>query len=691
MNSLSLSKTPGRADLRSRWMREFERLTQFKTQIYVYGNVKDTVLYPVGTENWKLGPLREALFEFFRAQGAYQIVAGYDLLDGMSFADETGVGFTPAPPLAKEPLVKESSVGKSAETPLTMAQLYEQLVDWSERKANENSKVGRHPRALHPEEPLDLALHQIRACLLNNKVPCAFVVEYSSQLVGAPNNLQQDERLSFLRLVKAATQSQRVGVRDAEGDGLREVQNILVLVCDKLTDLPPWLYLNNPFTGNVEIEAPRSYERRHFFERFLAHSPHLSELKALDDLVDMTDGMSVRDLFGIRKVARGDKLAIGARSGVKELVDRYKYGELESEWDNLAPERLIHAEEELARRVMGQSAAVGAVADVLRRARLHLSGAQHSSRSKPRGILFFAGPTGVGKTELAKAMAELVFGTEEACLRFDMSEYGQAQSDQRLMGAPPGYVGYEEGGQLTNRVKGNPFSVLLFDEIEKAHPSILDKFLQILEDGRMTDGRGDTVYFSESLIVFTSNVGIYQLDPVTNRPQIDIDGQPILNVDPREDVEYPVVRAKVLAGVEGYFKHILGRPELLNRIGQNIVVFDFVREETLRQIIEKKVLPSIAAQIEERWKVRVTFEEAVLDGLMELGGGDVSNGGRGIGNIAEAAILNPLARVLFGLFEAGNGQIAARNLTVSALIISPEAAHNRYEIEWQLKDGATPL
>jgi ATP-dependent Clp protease ATP-binding subunit ClpA len=296
----------------------------------------------------------------------------------------------------------------------------------------------------------------------------------------------------------------------------------------------------------------------------------------------------------------------------------------------------------------------------------------------------------VGKTELAKAMAELVFGTEEACLRFDMSEYGQAHSDQRLMGAPPGYVGYEEGGQLTNRVKANPFSVLLFDEIEKAHPSILDKFLQILEDGRMTDGRGDTVYFSESLIVFTSNIGIYQLDPLTNRPQIDMNGQPILNVDPRQDVEYPVVRAKILAGVEGYFKHILGRPELLNRIGQNIVVFDFVREETLRQIIEKKVLPSIAAQIEERWKVRVTFEAAVLDGLMELGGGDISNGGRGIGNIAEAAILNPLARVLFGLFEAGNGRIAARSLTVSALKTSPEAVHNRYEIEWHLEDGATP-
>jgi ATP-dependent Clp protease ATP-binding subunit ClpA len=358
-------------------------------------------------------------------------------------------------------------------------------------------------------------------------------------------------------------------------------------------------------------------------------------------LVDNTEGLLLMDLNAIAQLARSEGVAVGE---IGDAVRRYKVGVTDDAWRKIDREKIRGGAAFLTQRVIGQDHAVTHMLDIVKRAATGVGGGGRGGR--PRGVAFLAGPTGVGKTELAKSITELLFGDEAAYIRFDMSEFSAEHADQRLIGAPPGYVGYDVGGELTNAIREKPFAVVLFDEIEKAHPRILDKFLQVLDDGVLTSGRGDRVYFSEALIVFTSNLGIYTTDA---------SGQRIANVTAEQPASE--VQKRVRAEIEAHFKLVLNRPEILNRIGENIIVFDFIRPDVAAQIFDgmlAAVLQDAAAAGYE-----VTIAPKAQATLQALCVSDLANGGRGVRNKIEAHLVNPLARALFELEPSGPVTITA--------------------------------
>lgn len=471
-----------------------------------------------------------------------------------------------------------------------------------------------------------------------NKENMVFVLNFASRL-DACNLREAESNTMFLNLMAATTSVQTSQL----------YCNSLIMVVDKYNDIPAWAYLNNPNIRTISVCVPDRTTRRLYLENLYGE---LAPFQLLSDenydpgkqFVAETEGLQLQELRQILQLAYRKDIK---PESINLAFRLYKYGVLDDPWENLENDILVHIESKLEERVKGQDEAIGKVKTVVTRAVKGLSGLQHSGAShKPKGILFFAGPTGVGKTETAKALAESIFGDENACIRFDMSEYRLEQSDQKLFGAPPGYVGYEGGGQLTNAVKNRPFSVILFDEIEKASPTILDKFLQILEDGRMTDNQGNTVYFGETIIIFTSNIGLTKeaTDP-ENAFRSTPHRVPTITIeDPtKEDTKEFRDRVTELLteGVKAYFNDN-GRPELLNRLGDdNIVVFQFINVKDAMAICDYK-LGKICKTIKAEKNIDIITDD-VLEMLHQKAVLERAHGGRGVGNMLEREFLNPLA------------------------------------------------
>lgn len=473
------------------------------------------------------------------------------------------------------------------------------------------------------KEPDDFFPYML-GVMKNSASKTAFVLDYSDYIFGNANSLSEKERNYLAILGKTLEAGQSYNMLDSS---FADIGNVVVIVAHNNALIPPSFYLNNSMVSSVNVPLPGHNERTHFIDSNLVclniTQNIMSNKNAKDDLIDALDGFSLKDIAQMMKLSR----QMREKLSFEKLINLFKYGEKVSPWEELSKEKIGRIEEELGKRVKGQDAAISKVKEVIIRAYTGFSGLQHSSKQKkPKGTLFFVGPTGVGKTELAKSLAAFVFGDENACIRFDMSEYNHEHSDQRLVGAPPGYVGYEAGGQLTNAVKEKPFCVLLFDEIEKAHGRILDKFLQILEDGRLTDGKGETVYFSESIIIFTSNIGAAEVTA---------------------DMKPSEVKKQFVEKVRAHFIDVLGRPELLNRIGDNIVAFNFIDDPEVFTRIARLKFDTISDFVKERYGAEINFENE-KECFMAIGRkAGKQNGGRGLLNVMETVIINPLSEFMF--------------------------------------------
>jgi ATP-dependent Clp protease ATP-binding subunit ClpB len=322
---------------------------------------------------------------------------------------------------------------------------------------------------------------------------------------------------------------------------------------------------------------------------------------------------------------------------LKQEVDEEDIAEVVSKWTHVPVSRLmegevqklIHMEERLHNRVIGQDDAINAVANAIRRAR---AGLQDPNR--PLGSFLFLGPTGVGKTELARALAEFLFDDEQAMIRIDMSEYQEKHTVSRMLGAPPGYVGYEEAGQLTEAVRRRPYAVVLLDEIEKAHPEVLNVLLQLLDDGRLTDGKGRTIDFKNTVVIMTSNLGSQIIAERTIGEHGTIDEG---------------TRRQVMDALREHF-----RPEFLNRVDE-IIFFHALDRAHLKKIVDIQIT-GLIKRLEER-KIHVRLTDAAKE-LIAREGYDPTYGARPLKRTIQRRVLDPLAmRVLEGHFVEGDNVV----------------------------------
>lgn len=555
---------------------------------------------------------------------------------------------------------------------------------------------------------------------MSNVTGYIFIIKMTSRLLtnGATNGLAVDELMLFRELLSIA--------QNSEGDDGSK----LIVLANKVTDLPMWFTDEsiNPFVKKLTIDKPSEENKKAFFDQMVeeesfgeefnrkyreaiawregeerrpdeTESPMEKKIKR--KFLAYTNDFTMRQLKHYQTfVENGHTVNDPDKLGFS--VSTFKAGALQNPWEDEEKVRtILNIKEMVERKIKGQGQAMTTVQNILTRAAIGLD--RVDNPNAPRVVLFLAGPTGTGKTEICKQIAEVIFGSEDRIVRFDMSEYGQDHSDQKLFGAPPGYVGYEEGGKLTNAMKAEPFSLVLFDEIEKAHGSILDKFLQILGDGRLTDGKGETVSFTDAIIAITSNAGVTSPTPKTPqeledmekkmgnepRPEREINMSAVIEME-RENVSpdeiYEQVKSYMRYNVKHYFCCTLNRPELYGRIEDSLVYYNYIGREAVRTISDNKIKAIAAVAKDDFQLAAVECPEEVKAKIAEYCQDEHvrSMGARGIGKAVNTLFNGSLANFLSGYVRRVDGKERAQLVgkTITCRVKDENAPMSTENIEW---------